>query len=109
MSEQKCAECGYTGSAVGHWEHMNLNNNKTVAYSKTHPPFRKGGQLCPCSPDCDPKNYEGRLMLFPDEAYHNWYFNMKEHPNTAGHREKCYDCMDNYLESSSGNSWEYGK
>ena len=31
-------------------------------------------QICPCSSACDPKNYEGRLMLFSDEAWHNWYF-----------------------------------
>ncbi len=37
-------------------------------------------------------------MLYPDEAWHNWYFNKKEHPETAGHREKCYDCMDLFME-----------
>ncbi len=35
-------------------------------------------QICPCSEACDPKNYDNRLMLFPDEAWHNWYFNRKE-------------------------------
>ncbi len=32
-------------------------------------------QICPCSAACDPKNYEGRLMLWPDEAWHNWKMN----------------------------------
>ena len=31
-------------------------------------------QLCPCDLDCNPKDYEGRIMLFADEGYHNWYF-----------------------------------
>ncbi len=84
-----------------------MSEKHKVAYVESHPPFRKGAntdnikQICPCSPDCDPKEYEGRTMLFPDEAYHNWYFNMKEHPNTAGHREKCYDCMDSCLHSEA--------
>ena len=32
-------------------------------------------QLCPCSPQCDPKKYEKRIMLFPDEGWHNWFMN----------------------------------
>ncbi len=35
-------------------------------------------QICPCSSACDPKNYEGRPMLFPDEAWHNWFLNKLE-------------------------------
>ena len=34
-------------------------------------------QICPCSAACDPKNYEGRLMLWSDEAWHNWFLNDK--------------------------------
>ena len=54
-------------------------------------------QVCPCSAACDPKNYEGRPMLWPDEAWHNWYFNKKAHPNTGGHRKQCdkYKCRYN--------------
>ncbi len=53
-------------------------------------------QLCPCDPTCNPAEYEGRTMLYPDEAWHNWYFNMKAHPNIEDHRKECYDCMDYY-------------
>ena len=59
---------------------------------------RMTDQTCPCSSACDPKNYEGRLMLFPDEAWHNWYLNMRYHPPGKEHREGCGDCMDNYME-----------
>lgn len=34
--------------------------------------------LCECSPECDPSNYEGRQMLYPDEAWHNWYLSRKD-------------------------------
>ena len=39
-------------------------------------------QTCPCSPDCDPKNYDDgslyRQMLRPDEAWHNWFLSTPE-------------------------------
>ena len=84
-----------------------MSDKHKVAYVETHPPFRKGAntdnikQICPCSPDCDPKEYEGRDMLFPDEAWHNWYFNMINHPPSERHREECGDCMDSYLHSEA--------
>lgn len=42
-------------------------------------------QLCECSPACDPSNYEGRQMLYPDEAWHNWYFAGKNKKETDEH------------------------
>ena len=35
-------------------------------------------QICPCSAACDPKDYEGRTMLYPDEAWHNWFLSTPE-------------------------------
>lgn len=32
-------------------------------------------QICPCDSLCNPKDYEGRIMLLEDEGWHNWYFN----------------------------------
>ncbi len=54
-------------------------------------------QLCPCDPSCDPSKYEGRVMLYPDEAWHNRKLNMKAHPSGEDHRKSCYDCMDLFL------------
>ena len=54
-------------------------------------------QICPCDPNCNPKNYEGKTMIYADEGWHNWYFSLKAHPPTAGHREKCYECMEYYM------------
>ncbi len=48
MSEQKCAECGYTGSAVGHWERINK-------------------QLCACSAACEMCN-DNESVMFCDET-----------------------------------------
>ena len=35
-------------------------------------------EVCPCSSACDPKNYIGRTMLYPDEAWHNWFLSTPE-------------------------------
>ena len=45
-------------------------------------------QICSCSAACDPKNYEGRLMLWPDEAWHNWFLNKEDNRK----REICNVC-----------------
>ena len=30
-------------------------------------------QLCPCDPDCNPEDYEGRTVILADEGCHNWF------------------------------------
>jgi len=74
------------------------NDSLCAVHEKEFMEEQMSEQICPCSSACDPKNYEGRLMLFLDEAWHNWYLNMRDHPPGKEHREGCGDCMDNYME-----------
>ena len=56
-------------------------------------------QPCPCSSACDPKDYVGRKMLYPDEGWHNWFLSTPENKVKTSTEWKPKDPM----ETSSGN------